>query len=327
MTGIDTRVSDWPVDLPGAAILSLVLVLLSLAAFLMQRWILSRRSYQTVGGKPQNADKRSLGALTVPVMTGFALVAFAVTGVPMLAILTTALSRTISGGLSPDNITIANFAAVFGNASGALNALLTSLSLGVGTALITGVIGVCAAYVVVKTRVPRRGAIDVMTVIPNALPGIVVAVGLILAWNMPRLPFTPYNTALILLLAYCCILLPQTARYATAAFSQIGDNLEAAARVFGATASVAFRRILLPLVLPSLASAMLLVFALASRELVASIVLAPVGMQTIGTFIWRQFEQGSMSLGMAVAFLTIVLTTFLPLVFLAILRRSGLVAV
>jgi iron(III) transport system permease protein len=137
---------------------------------------------------------------------------------------------------------------------------------------------------------------------------------------------TPYNTGFILLLAYCCILLPQPVRYATAAFQQIGDNLEAAARVFGASGITAFRRILLPLVFPSLASSMLLVFALASRELVASVVVAPVGMQTIATFIWRQFEQGSIGLGMAMAFIAIVITTLLPLLLLTLLKRSGLVA-
>ena len=325
VTGIDTRVSDWPIDLPGAAILSLVLVTLSLLAFLVQRWILARRSYQTVVGKPQNSDKRELGAFTVPVMAAFAVVAFLATGVPMLAILVTSLSRTISGGLAIDNVTLANFATVFSNSAGALGALVNSLTLGVGTAIITGIIGVVSAYTVVKTRMRGRVLIDIMTVIPNALPGIVVAVGLIMAWNMPGLPFTPYNTALILLLAYCCILLPQTARYATAAFVQLGDNLEAAARVFGASGPVAFRRILLPLVFPSVASAMLLVFALASRELVASVVVAPVGMQTIATFIWRQFEQGSVGIGMAMAFVTIILTTLLPLLFLQLLKKTGFV--
>ncbi len=325
VTGIDTRVGDWPIDLPGAATLSLLLVALSLAAFLLQRWILARRSYQTVNGKPQNADKRPLGYLKLPVLALFGAIAFLSTGVPMLAILATALSRTISGGLSPGNLTLDNFAAVFGNSAGALGALANSLTLGVATALLTGLIGIVSAYVVVKTRMRGRALIDIMTVLPNALPGIVVAVGLILAWNMPGLPFTPYNTGFILLLAYCCILVPHTARYATAAFVQIGDNLEAAARVFGATGAVAFRRILIPLVFPSLASAMLLVFALASRELVASVVVAPVGMQTIATFIWRQFEQGSVGLGMAMAFVTIFLTTLLPLLFLSLLRRSSLI--
>ncbi len=326
VTGIDTRIGDWPIDLPGAAVLSLTLVIISLIAFLIQRRILSRRSYQTVSGKPQNKDKRPLGAMTAPVLLAFAVVSFLATGVPMLAILATALSKTISRGLVIDNLGLDNFSAVFGNSAGALAALGNSLALGIGTAVITGLIGVMAAYTVVKTKMRGRVLIDIMTVLPNALPGIVVAVGLILVWNMPGLPFTPYNTAIILLLAYCCILLPQTARYSSAAFQQIGDNLEAAARVAGAGALTVFRRILLPLVLPSLASAMLLVFALASRELVASIVLAPVGMQTIATFIWRQFEQGSIGLGMAMAFVTIVLTTLIPLLFLALLRRSGLVA-
>ncbi|CDN49855.1 ABC transporter permease [Neorhizobium galegae] len=326
VTGIDLRITDWPIDLPGAAILSLLLVGMSLVTFLLQRWILARRSYQTVGGKPSAKDKRSLGALKVPVMIAFSVVAFLATGVPLLAILATALSRTISGGLALGNLSLSNFIAVFSNSAGAVGALVNSFSLGIATALITGLIGVTAAYTVVKTRMRGRTTIDIMTILPNALPGIVVAVGLILAWNMPWLPATPYNTALILLLAYCCILLPQPVRYTTAAFQQIGDNLEAAARVFGASSITAFRRILLPLVFPSLASAMLLVFALASRELVASVVVAPVGMLTIATFIWRQFEQGSIGLGMAMAFIAIVITTLLPLLLLTLLRRSGLVA-
>ncbi|EPE95833.1 ABC transporter permease [Rhizobium grahamii] len=326
VTGIDLRISDWPIDLPGAAILSILLVVMSLLTFLLQRWILARRSYQTVGGKPAAKDKRPLGAMKVPVMIAFAVVAFLATGVPLLSILFTALSRTISGGLALDNISAENFLSVFNNSAGALVALLNSFSLGIGTALITGLIGVLAAYTVVKTKIRGRVAIDTMTILPNALPGIVVAVGLILAWNMPWLPATPYNTAFILLLAYCCILLPQPVRYTTAAFQQIGDSLEAAARVFGASGVIAFRRILLPLVFPSLASAMLLVFALASRELVASVVVAPVGMQTIATFIWRQFEQGSIGLGMAMAFIAILITTLLPLLLLTLPRRSGLVA-
>ncbi|GHC79217.1 ABC transporter permease [Limoniibacter endophyticus] len=326
VNGIDTRVSDWPIDLAGAAALSLALVALSLVAFLVQRWIINRRSYQTVSGKPQSKDKRELGRARLPVLLIFGAIAFLATGVPMLAILATALSRTISGGLALDNMGLQNFVAVFSNSAGALGALGNSLSLGIGAALVTGLVGVVAAYTVVKTKTRGRNVVDVMTVLPNALPGIVVAVGLILAWNMPALPFTAYNTPLILLLAYCCILLPQTSRYATAAFQQVGDNLEAAARVCGASASTAFRRIMLPLVMPSLASAMLLVFALASRELVASIILAPVGMQTIATFIWRQFEQGSMGLGMAMAFVTIILTTLIPLVLLKLLQRTGLVA-
>jgi iron(III) transport system permease protein len=323
VTGIDLRVSDWPIDLPGAAILSLVLVVLSFGAFLVQRWVLTRRSYQTTNGKPQAFEKRPLGVWSIPVLFAFGLVTFLATAVPLLAILATALSRTISGGLTWSNLGFDNFAAILTDGTGALRALTTSLSLGIGAALFTGILGALSAYAVVKTRMRGRQLLDVLTILPNALPGIVVAVGLILAWNQPWLPMTPYNTALILLLAYCCILLPQPVRYATAAFHQIGDNLEAAARVFGATPMTAFRRILLPLILPSLMASMLLVFAVATRELVASIIVAPVGLQTISTYIWRQFEQGSVGLGMAMAFVTVLITTFFPLLVLSVLGKRG----
>ncbi|MFN4158872.1 MAG: ABC transporter permease [Gemmobacter sp.] len=323
VTAIDLRVSDWPIDLPGAAILSLVLVALSFGAFLLQRWILTRRSYEATTGKPQDTAKRSLGLWTWPVLAVFAAVALVATGLPLLAILAGALSRTISGGLVWSNLGLGNFVQILGDSTGALKALATSLSLGVAAALVTGLLGAVSAYAVVKSRVRGRGALDVLTIIPNALPGIVVAVGLILAWNQPWLPVTPYNTSLILLLAYCCILLPQPVRYATAAFHQIGDNLEAAARVFGASPMVAFRRILLPLILPSLMAAMLLVFAVATRELVASVVIAPVGVSTISTYIWRQFEQGSVGLGMAMAFVTVLITTVLPLIVLSVIGRRG----
>jgi iron(III) transport system permease protein len=323
VTGIDLRVSDWPIDLPGAAILSLVLVVLSFGAFLIQRWVLTRRSYQTTNGKPQAFEKRPLGVWSMPVLLAFGLVTFLATAVPLLAILATALSRTISGGLTWGNLGFDNFAAILTDGTGALRALTTSLSLGIGAALFTGILGALSAYAVVKTRMRGRQLLDVLTILPNALPGIVVAVGLILAWNQPWLPMTPYNTALILLLAYCCILLPQPVRYATAAFHQIGDNLEAAARVCGATPMTAFRRILLPLILPSLMASMLLVFAVATRELVASIIVAPVGLQTISTYIWRQFEQGSVGLGMAMAFVTVLITTFFPLLVLSVLGKRG----
>jgi iron(III) transport system permease protein len=323
VTAIDLRVSDWPIDLPGAAILSLVLVALSFGAFLMQRWILSRSSYEATNGKPQNTEKRDLGRWTWPVLAVFGLVAFVATGLPLLAILAGAMSKTISGGLAWSNLGMNNFTAILGDTSGALKALATSLWLGVATALVTGLLGALSAYAVVKSKVRGRAVLDVLTILPNALPGIVVAVGLILAWNQPWLPVTPYNTASILLLAYCCILLPQPVRYATAAFHQIGDNLEAAARVFGASPFTAFRRILLPLIAPSLLAAMLLVFAVASRELVASVVVAPVGVSTISTYIWRQFDQGSVGLGMAMAFVTILITTALPLLVLSLMGRRG----
>ncbi len=323
VTGIEQKVADWPVDLAAAAILSLVLTSMAIGAYALQSYLASGRSYVTQAGKPQPLVKRALGPMALPVLACFAVVVLLAIGVPIFAITATALSRTLSGGLAADNLSLQNFAFILDNRGNALQALSNSMLLAVATALLTGLVGALASYLVLRTKVPGRRLLDVLTALPNAIPGIVVAVGLILAWSQPFWPISPYNTPAILLLAYCCILLPLPVRYAGAAFAQIGDNLEAAARVSGATITTTLRRILLPLILPSLIAAMLLVFSVAARELVASVIVAPVGMPTISTFIWRQFEQGSIGIGMAMSLVALLITCSIPVAVTLFMNRNS----
>lgn len=237
----------------------------------------------------------------MPVLLLFTLVAIVGALAPILAIAASAFSRTLSGGLTWSNFSLVHFQAILQSQGEAVAALTSSLALGLGAALIAGLVGLVAAYCVIKVRARGHGAIDALSILPNTMPGIVVGVGLILAWNQPFWPVTPYNTWVILLL-------PFPVRYTQAALQQIGDSLGDAARVHGAGSLIVLRGILLPLILPSLFAAMLLVFAIASRELVASLLLAPTGMQTVSLFIWRQFEQGSLGQGMAMSLITIVVT-------------------
>lgn len=308
VTGIERRFAEWPIDLPGASLLSLILVAMAMAAFFWQRRLMRGRGFETTTGKPVASSRRELKQWRVPVLLLFTLVAIVGALAPILAIAASAFSRTLSGGLTWSNFSMVHFQAILKSQGEAVAALTTSLALGLGAALIAGLIGLVAAYCVIKVRARGHGAIDALSILPNTMPGIVVGVGLILAWNQPFWPLTPYNTWVILLLAYICLLLPFPVRYTQAALQQIGDSLEDAARVHGAGTLVVLRGILLPLILPSLFAAMLLVFAIASRELVASLLLAPTGMQTVSLFIWRQFEQGSLGQGMAMSLITIVVT-------------------
>ncbi|RUR35397.1 ABC transporter permease [Vreelandella populi] len=311
VTGIHQRFSDWPIDIPGAAVLSLLLVMLAMGAFYFQHWLVTRRSYISQTGKPAVLERAELGGWKWPVMVLFSTVAFISVVVPILAVLATALTGTLSGGLVLDNLSLRHFEALFANRGGAMQALGTSLSLAVGAALITGVLGALVGYLVVRAQVRGKGLLDLLSLLPNTLPGVVVAVGLILAWNQSHWPIQVYNTSAMLLLAYTCLLLPYPVRYASAAFRQMGESLEAAARVCGAGFLTTFRRILLPALAPSLLVAMLLVFAIASRELVASLMVAPAGMRTVSTFVFGQFEQGSPGVGMAMSAVAIFTTTAL----------------
>ncbi|MBE0404721.1 ABC transporter permease [Halomonas citrativorans] len=311
VTGIHQRFSDWPIDIPGAAVLSLLLVMLAMAAFYVQHWLVTRRSFISQTGKPTTGERAELGKWKWPALVLFSAVAFISVAVPLLAVLATALTGTLSGGLTLDNLSLRHFEALFANRGGAMQALGTSLSLAVGAALLTGVLGALVGYMVVRAQVRGKGMLDLLSLLPNTLPGVVVAVGLILAWNQSHWPIQVYNTGAMLLLAYACLLLPYPVRYASAAFRQMGESLEAAARVCGAGFITTFRRILLPALAPSLLVSMLLVFAIASRELVASLMVAPAGMSTVSTFVFGQFEQGSPGVGMAMSAVAIFTTTAL----------------
>lgn len=324
VTGIYIRLSDFPIDLSGAALGSVILMAMVLAAFFLQNWVATRKSYISQTGKPAAAVKAELGLWRGPVLTIFALVAAVGVFMPLAAIMLTSVLNTISGGLSGSNLSLRHYEQILAPGSRAFDALQTSGWLAVMTAGATTAIGAVVAVIVVRGTGRGRQVIDALSILPNAIPAIVLAVGIILAWNSPFLPITIYGTAAILLLAYTAILLPYPIRYAVARLRQIGGSLDHAARVAGASEGQTLRFILFPLMAPSLIAAMMLVFAIASRELVASIMLAPAGVRTVGTFVFSQFEQGSVQAGMAMSVISIAITSFILLaVNLWLSRRGG----
>ncbi len=320
--GIEEKLADWPVDLPGASLLSVVLIAIALGGWWLQRKLTGDKDVTSVSGKPTEHVGAKLGVFTLPTLLVMSAVGFLAVVLPGLSMAVTGFSSTLSGGLALDNLTFKHFAALFAQRGDALPALGTSLSLALGASLITGLLGLCAAWLVVMQKIKGRTVIDALSLMPAALPGVVVGVGLILLWNRAFWPVSPYNTWAILLLSYCCLLLPWPVRYIGSAMRQLGGNLEPAARVHGASAFQALRLIVLPLIFPAMLAAMLMVFAIASRELVTSLLLSPAGTQTVAVFIWRQFEQGSVGQGMAMATLTLVTGLVLMLTALWIMQRS-----
>ncbi|ELC0838563.1 iron ABC transporter permease [Klebsiella michiganensis] len=320
--GIEKKLADWPVDLPGASLLSLLLIAVALLAWWLQKRLTGDKEVTSVTGKPGENSGAELGWLTLPAVLAMAGVGGLAVVMPGASMVLTSLMSTLSGGIHADNVTLRHFAALFAQQGDALSALATSLSLALASAGVVGLVGLLAAWLVVVQKMKGSAFVDALSLLPAALPGVVVGVGLILLWNQPFWPVSPYNTWFMLLLSYCCLLLPWPVRYVGSALRQLGHNLEPAARVHGATPLQALRLIVLPLVFPALLAAMLMVFAIASRELVTSLLLAPAGTQTVSVFIWRQFEQGSAGEGMAMASLTLFTGLGLMLCALALMQRG-----
>lgn len=321
-TDIEKKLADWPVDLSGASMLSVVLVVIALSAWVIQKKLTGHHDVTSITGKPTENTGADAGFFTLPSVMLLAAVGILTAILPGISMALSGVLGTLSGGVTLDNVTLSHYRALFSQQGDALSALGTSLSLALATALITGAVGLLASWLVVVQKIKGRGVMDALSLMPAALPGIVVGVGLILLWNRAFWPISPYNTWVILLLSYCCLLLPWPVRYVGSALRQLGGNLEPAARVHGASAFQALRFIVMPLVSPALLAAMLMVFAIASRELVTSLLLAPAGTQTVSVFIWRQFEQGSVGQGMAMATLTLLTGLVLMLSALGIMQRN-----
>jgi len=322
-TDIEKKLAEWPIDLSGASMLSVVLVTLALSAWWLQKKLTGNQDVTSITGKPTENMGADAGSFTLPIVALLGLTGFVAVILPGASMALSGVLGTLSGGVSLANLTASHYAALFSQQGDALSALGTSLSLALGAACITGMLGLLAAWLVVVQKIKGHGLVDALSLMPAALPGVVVGVGLILLWNQPFWPVSPYNSWAILLLSYCCLLLPWPVRYVGSALRQLGGNLEPAARVHGASALQALRFIVLPLVSPAMLAAMLMVFAIASRELVTSLLLAPAGTQTVSVFIWRQFEQGSVGQGMAMATLTLLTGLVLMLTALGIMQRTS----
>ncbi|PIF13646.1 ABC transporter permease [Candidatus Pantoea floridensis] len=320
--GIETKLADWPIDLPGAALLSLMLSVVALAAWLLQRKLTGSSDVTAVSGKPVTQELTHAGRWQIVLLLPFVLTLLLTVVLPLGAMALSGLLNTLSGGLQLNNLTLRHFGALFSQQGDALAAFSTSIGLALGAALLTGALGFLIAWRVSEGKTRLLAMMDGLALLPAAMPGVVVGVGLILLWNRGFWPVSPYNTLGILLLSYSCLLLPWPVRYVSSALRQLAPTLEPAARVHGASRLQALRLIVLPLVAPSLLAAMMMVFAVASRELVTSLLLAPAGTQTVAIFIWRQFEQGSVGQGMAMATLTLLASLSLMLAATALMQRQ-----
>ena len=108
---------------------------------------------------------------------------------------------------------------------------------------------------------------------------------------------------------YVVLFLPYTVQYVTSSFTQISDSLMAAGQVFGGSPVYILRRITLPLIRQGIATGWMMTFIIAFRELVTASLIAPPNTLVVSTFIVREFEQGSVSVGMAMAVLCVLFST------------------
>lgn len=303
--------TSWPLDLPLATALSGLLCLFALVALFT-----SRRLTASIDGglRGEQAALSHLSMRSIVIAwTGIGTVFFLSTVLPYAAMIHTSLtSPTAAGGYA---FTLSHYSAIFSRGSEGIAALTTSMVLSLSAATICVLIGGYLAYVISRTGGWNQKVLESMATLPRVLPKIVMAVGLILAWNAPWIPVGIYNTVWMLLLAYVVIYITDALNFGNSAMRTLPINLENAATSLGAGRLRVFFTIVIPQLKPALIAAWVTTFIVCMRELVASLLLLPPGVNTTATFIFNQFEQGDISIAMAMATVTIVTTTIVLIAF------------
>jgi iron(III) transport system permease protein len=280
---------DYPPQYGLASALSLLFILITVAALYLQHRFLVRRSYVTVGGKGARSQPIDLGPFRWLLLAFCAAVFVVAIVLPYGTLIAVSLSR--SWGLDFwSSLTLAHYRFVLFEYGVTQRAILNSLLLATLAASIAVLLGTVIGWIDVRTRVPGRRLLDYASLVPLGLPGIVMAVALLQFWL--TMPVALYGTLAILLLAYVGRYIPLGVRAANASLRQIDPTLEESARVLGASWARTLREITLPLIRPGLFAGWLLVFVPVIQELSASILLFSSGTITLAVAVYNLYETG-----------------------------------
>ena len=300
-----------------AAATALPLLVLTVALLRAQSLVLGRRGYAVLGGKYGAPRLIRLGALRIPAAVLAMLLLSLPLFLPYAALFNTAFSPISSEFVTPSTFTLRNVFFTFGQLSSTLPALKNTLELATLSATVCAVLTLLISYIVARQAVRVWPVLNFLATAPLAIPGIVLGVGLFLAYTRP--PLTLYGTIWILLIAFVTIEMPAAYQQFRSAFHAVHPELEEAGRMLGATRLRTLWDITGPLLRASIVATWCFVFVGVIRELSAAVILFTSETKVVAVLIFDLKESGDVG-AIAVLSLTIVLITALVL---ALANRLG----
>ena len=305
-------------DQGRAAALGMLLLCFALAAFLAQRRVLGRKAYTALSGK---GDAGLPARLPEPLRR----LCYAVT-VPWILLTLVVYAMAFVGGFvelwgrdyAP---TLKHYVRAFGLELGARGLLWvgtawssfwTTVTLSAIAAPLTAALGLLTAYILTRHRFRGQGALEFGSMMSFAIPGTVIGVSYILAFNVPPIELT--GTALILVACNVFRNMPVGVRAGMASMAQIDASLDEASTTLGARGFTTLRRILLPLLKPAVVAALVYSFVRATTTLSAIVFLVSARYEWATTYIINRVTNGDY--GVAIAYSTVLIVLMLLAIWL-----------
>lgn len=291
------------VDPGKAAVLAIILLFFTLAAFWVQQSWLGNKSYTTVTGKGDSG-------LPQPLPRGVAIACYA-TAIPW-AILTAVIYAIIVVGafvkaMGRDHTpTLEHFITAFRIenterglffSGSAWDSFVTTLKVAAYSAPLTAIIGILTAWLLTRNRFAGQKTFEFGTMLSFAIPGTVVGVSYILAFNIPPVELT--GTGLILIICFVFRNMPVGVRSGIASLSQLDKSLDEASLTLGARSFTTLRRVVLPLLRPAIVASLVYSFVRAMTAVSAVIFLVSAEYNLATTYIVGRVEAGEFGLAIA----------------------------
>jgi iron(III) transport system permease protein len=284
-------------DLRGGAVLSFMLLVPALIVFLLQRYWVSRRFYVTVTGK--GAGQMPFDSVA-PWVRNVLLAACALIAGIVLYFYALLLYASLVVALGANHaFTLAHYRVIF---TEGLKAIRDTLVIAGIAMPLGGLYGVLVGYLVARGSFPARRGMEITSMIDYALPGTIVGIAYLIAFNEPPVQIT--GTALIIIACYIFRYGPTGIRTTVALLQQIDRSLEEASQGLGAGSGTTFRRVTLPLILPAFFAGLGVVFIRSMTAISATIFLVSIGWTLITVKILQDMTE--LALGPAAAFSVLV---------------------
>jgi iron(III) transport system permease protein len=297
---------QYPPRLDLAAAFSVPLLLATMGLIAVQKKILGRKGYSTVGGKGAQKRLIRLGRGRIPVLLFvFGILSLSVF-LPYWILLKAALSQAWALPLTWNNFTLKNLSFAFFQYGDTQLAIYNTFKLGILTATLGTLLATLIAYITNRNLFRGARYLSFFALAPLVIPGIVLAVGLFIAYTRP--PLVLYGTVWILFVAYLTKEMPIGFSQAESTFKSIHPELEDASRIIGANRLTSLIDITAPLARSGLIAAWSFIFIGVIRELSASILLFAPKSKVVSVVIFDLKEEGQVGVIAVLGILLLVVS-------------------
>lgn len=296
--------------------LATVLIFLGLTVLTVQKGLVERKQYQMESGRtPVPVALQGAQATLAAVFVGAVVL---VSIVPVLVVIVTAFTVSVGPVLRYGTWTLAHFEYA---SVRALKPLYNSLFLATVATILGVVFSVIAAYLITKRRSWLTQCLDAAVMLPLTIAGTVLGIALINVFNSGWLVLT--GTWMIMALAYFLRRVPTSVRAAMGPMFNLKNSIEEASISLGVSPIRSFFQVVLPLIMPAVAAAAVLMWVTTLSELSATVVLYFGGMNTMPIEIFQLVDSGRLAQASAYS-VVLLLSIFIPLLFARFIFRLNL---